>query len=509
MRKLAFWLCVLGLGGCSSSGSEPRSSAVESAGSRADEAPVPDKAPTADKAPEPATKPSVPLDGVQAAGTGRGGAGTSVAGAGGQPAAAPTDRAAAPQSDAGPAQPTAADEDGGVPDQDGGLPRTPIARLDLLFVVDNTNSMAGEQQSLQAALPQFIQALTTGVSRSTRQPVFRPVRNVHIGVVSADMGTAGIEFGSCHADGGDDGRLQSVPRGPECAASYPAFLSYGTDSPAERDQLARDFACIAALGTGGCGFEQPFEAAFKALWPSTFRDATGQAVEPNPYTFLASTPDGAKGRGDVPSAQGGNLGFLRNDVDDPSLIAIVVLTDEDDCSARDSEFLKLANQLASDSPYRQQLDMNLRCFLNKDKLYDVATRYAQGFHRLRLGDERRVVFAAITGIPTDLVDVQARAGVDFKDAVMRDQFYGRVLNDPRMQEVIDPTSNPGMGTGNLVPSCSRQDATGELSTAYPPRRIIQLAESFGEQGIVQSICQDDFAPAIDAVVELIARQLTP
>jgi hypothetical protein len=386
-------------------------------------------------------------------------------------------------------------------------PRKPIARLDLLFVVDNTNSMAAEQQSLQAALPQFIQALTTGVSRSTWQPAFPPVRDLHIGVVSTDMGTAGFDFSSCRADGGDDGRLQSLPHGPDCAASYPAFLSYGMDTPAERSRLARDFACIAALGTGGCGFEQPLEAAFKALWPSTFRDAVGNTVEPNPYTFLSSTPEGTKGRGDVPSAQGGNLGFLRNDADDPSLIAVVVVTDEDDCSVRDSEVLKPANQLLPESPYRMQ-DSNLRCFLNKDKLHDVVTRYAKGLHWLRLDDPRRVVFAAITGIPTTLVDAQARAGLNFEDAAMRDQFYDHILNDPLMQEVVDPTTNPGTGTGNLTPSCSRSDATGQLSTAYPPRRIVQLARSFGEQGIVQSICQDDFGPAIDGVVELIARQLT-
>jgi len=498
MRKLILWLCLVSVGGCSPIGSRPPSSGAEPAGSPADKQPLVDK---------PAN--NEPPSGADEAGSGGEAAETNVAGTGGQPpAASPAGEAAAARPDAGSPQPSTADENaGGHAGGDAKPARTPIARLDLLFVVDNTNSMAGEQQSLQAALPQFIQALTTGVSRSTWQPAFPPVRDVHIGVVSTDMGTVGFDFSSCRADGGDDGRLQSKPRGPDCAVSYPAFLSYGMDTSEGRKQLARDFACVAGLGTGGCGFEQSLEAAFKALWPSTFHDATGEAVDPNPYTFLASTPEGTKGRGDVPAAQGGNLGFLRNDADDPSLIAIVVVTDEDDCSAFDTEFLKPASQLASDSPYRTQ-DINLRCLLNKNKLYDVAARYAKGLHWLRLGDPRRVVFAAITGIPTELVDAQARAGLDFKDTVMRDKFYDRVLNDPRMQEVIDPTTNPGLGAGNLTPSCSRMDATGQPSTAYPPRRIVQLAKSFGEQGIVQSICQDDFAPAIDAVVELIARQLT-
>jgi hypothetical protein len=76
-----------------------------------------------------------------------------------------------------------------------------------------------------------------------------------------------------------------------------------------------------------------------------------------------------------------------------------------------------------------------------------------------------------------------------------------------MQETIDPSTNPGTGTGNLVPSCSRTDSSGNVSTAYPPRRIVQLAKLFGENGVVQSICQDDFGPAMDAIINVIAKQL--
>jgi hypothetical protein len=47
----------------------------------------------------------------------------------------------------------------------------------------------------------------------------------------------------------------------------------------------------------------------------------------------------------------------------------------------------------------------------------------------------------------------------------------------------------------------------ELSTAYPPRRIVELAKYFGRNGIVQSICQDDFGPAMEAIINVIAKQL--
>jgi hypothetical protein len=41
----------------------------------------------------------------------------------------------------------------------------------------------------------------------------------------------------------------------------------------------------------------------------------------------------------------------------------------------------------------------------------------------------------------------------------------------------------------------------------PPRRIVDLAREFGEDGFVQSICGDDFGPAIDTLVKRIAEHL--
>jgi hypothetical protein len=420
-----------------------------------------------------------------------------------------------PQSDAGSAPPPIIDN----PVSDASMPNTsmpsttassegPIDKVDLLFVVDNTNSMLQEQASLKAALPDFMKALTTGVRSNGESTGFRPLHDLHVGVVSSDMGTSGVTIGSCSPDGGDDGRLQHAPHGDGCAASYPSFLTYRSDNDADPAQLANDFACIAALGTGGCGFEQTLEAPFKALWPSVYKDASGRTVSPNPIQFLSITPGGQLGRGDVPAAQGGNLGFLRDDRGTGrSLIAIVVITDEDDCSVRSTELFKAPKDLAPDSPYKME-DINLRCHDNPQLLFDLKTRYLTGLRLLREGDPQRVVFAAITGVPADLVDVKARSGVDFGDDSARDAFYDHVLADPRMQETVDPSSNPGTGTGNVTPACKRTDASGADSTAAPARRIVSLAQLFGKQGIVESICQDDFGPATDAIVELIGKQVS-
>ena len=78
-----------------------------------------------------------------------------------------------------------------------------------------------------------------------------------------------------------------------------------------------------------------------------------------------------------------------------------------------------------------------------------------------------------------------------------------------MQEKVDLSTMPGSGQGNLTPSCVRPPPPGETmpSTAFPPRRIVELAQLFGSNGIVQSICQDDFGPAMGAIIDIIAKQL--
>jgi len=123
---------------------------------------------------------------------------------------------------------------------------------------------------------------------------------------------------------------------------------------------------------------------------------------------------------------------------------------------------------SGDSPYANE-DLNLRCYYNPSFSYDVANRYLKGFRLLRQGNEQLVVFAAITGVPTDLVDAKTLSAVDFTNDAIRDQFYDNILNDPRMMETIDPATNPGTGSGNLKPSCVLTDAQGNLETAQPPR----------------------------------------
>jgi len=322
-----------------------------------------------------------------------------------------------------------------------------VDAVDLLFMVDNSNSMTEEQMSLASAFPRLITTLTTGDATGDGRPDFPAVRDLHVGVITADMGTGGFRVPTCTSpDFGDDGVLRTTGNTgiAGCAATYPSFLSWGSGD--DIAALASDFGCVATVGTGGCGFEQQLEATLKALTPST----SGTTFHDDSTGHL----DGA------------NAGFLRAD----SVLGIVLVTDEADCSADDPDIF-------NPSSMDHMGDLNLRCFSFPEDLHPVS-RYVTGFidTRGRSGD---VVFAAIAGIPPDL------SGDD----------YSAMLADDRMTEEIDPD----MPT-RLRPSCN---VVGR-GFAFPPRRIVSVAREMSRRGsltTVQSICQADFTPAIQAIAE--------
>jgi hypothetical protein len=173
--------------------------------------------------------------------------------------------------------------------------------VDILFLIDNSPSMADKQQNLADNFPRFIEVLDSIQGG-------RP--NVHIGVVTSDMGSKGaldpapgppvgkLNDGRC-ADLGDAGIMKLSG----AAVSGGLFISdilqmdgvtrtqnYSGGS----DALKTVFAQMAKVGDGGCGFEQHLEAMKQALEPVT----------------------------------AANRGFLR----DGAYLAVIFIADEDDCS---------------------------------------------------------------------------------------------------------------------------------------------------------------------------------
>jgi hypothetical protein len=358
-------------------------------------------------------------------------------------------------------------------------------KLDLLFIVDNSSSMKEEQAALRREFPSMIRKLVSGDHDGNGKLDHAPVTDLHIGVVSSNMG-ADPRVRGCEGLG-DDGLLQHSGNiahdgSLDCKADYPSFLSYARGKPPV-DSVARDFACIASLGSAGCGFEQHLESGLKALWPAASPDLTFLGLDAVPTT----------GHGDRE-----NAGFLRTgDANRAATLAVVVIADEDDCSSVDRGIFNPASDADSGSPYYEQ-PLNLRCYYNHAKAFPLE-RYTFGFQHL---GSRRVVFAAIVGVPVDLVDAAARSQLDVTNTAKRDAYYDKLLADRRMQETLDGQSGLSGTPTDLVPAC-----TSALGRAYPARRFVELAKRFGADALIQSICGDGFGSPIDQIVERVTVHL--
>ncbi|MEM9190390.1 MAG: hypothetical protein AAGF12_14490 [Myxococcota bacterium] len=322
--------------------------------------------------------------------------------------------------------------------------------VDLLFVIDNSGSMLEEQEALVREFPELFRALTTGDAEGDGLADFPPIVDLNVGFVTADLGAGPRPPMTCE-EVGDDAELRTAGDvNPSCMASYPSVLSFrGGDSGA----FATDAACLARQGTMGCGFEQQLEAALKALTPST-----------SGISFASGS-----GRGD-----GSNAGFLRPG----STLAVVVVTDEEDCSTGNLE-------LFDQSAVQFGPELNLRCFNHPDELYPIR-RYVSGLSSLR-PSPGKVVFGLLAGVPEELV--------------ARGATYTEILADPMMQEVVDMT-NPT----RLASSC--QTPRG---LAFPPRRMVETARSFQAQGsptAVGSICAESYRSFVRELTQRVAGATT-
>jgi hypothetical protein len=198
-----------------------------------------------------------------------------------------------------------------------------------------------------------------------------------------------------------------------------------------------------------------------------------------------------------------NAGFLRNDpLQGLSVIGIVIVTDEEDCSSKDTRHFRPPAFLDPSDPQDAQLmqqGLNVRCHFSPGNLYSKE-RYVNGFKALRPGNEQLVVFGAIVGVPPAAL---AQMPSDYAtNDVAREAFYDGIMQHPSMQPMVDTKDTPSPDDDSLTPSCETENGR-----AYAPRRIVEVARSFGGHGVVQSICQSDLGPAVEAIAGRIAAQL--
>ncbi len=350
-----------------------------------------------------------------------------------------------------------------------------ITDIDLLFVIDNSGSMETEQNAVRREIPRMVEVLTSGDTDGDGEPDFPPVQNLNVGVISTNAG-GNIRNSTCTMDGGDDGILLSevqLPGGGTQACSSTRFQNFQRAANNSAEVVA-NVQCLAALGTRGCGFEQPLEATLKALTPGS-----------------SSIQFGRTGGSDIGHADGANDGFLRtaSNNERESLLAIIVVTDEDDCSVADPAVFNQSDIT----------QLNLGCGQHGERAHDVQ-RYINGLLATR-SDPDLLLFAAITGIPTDT-----------NRELSGDAFYNAILGSESMQEREDETAvnASGQRIKRLVPSCFRISESGTES-ADPPRRIVQVAQGLENEGanvVLETICQDDYSGAVQNIVDRIASVLS-
>jgi hypothetical protein len=337
--------------------------------------------------------------------------------------------------------------------------------VDLLFLIDDSSSMKLSQDNLRRNFPAFMTALKN-------LPGGLP--NVHIAIASSDMGAGDGTINACGPTGGGKGGIfQYAPRGDCVATGLDAGATYISDVNGVRNytgSLEDVFTCMAALGQEGCGFEHQFAAITRAL------GADGQA----------------------PPSE--NQGFLRDD----AYLAIVMITNEDDCSAspgvglfENSANTTIDSQLGPPIGFRcneyghicdgvhpdrhaPNGDVNATrtygsCVSAEDGVLRNVADVAAGIKKLKTDPDNQIVFAAISGLAAPYT-------VHWK------------------------SPPPGSDT-KPWPEISHYRTAADGSFADPSPRISQLVREFGSNGLQLDICGGEFSGALSRIADKIADRI--
>jgi hypothetical protein len=312
--------------------------------------------------------------------------------------------------------------------------------LDLLFVVDNSDNMEARQTQLAISFESVFRQLNFG----------RGMPDLHIGVVSTDMGIG--EFGGtvprC-SQNGDAGRLG--PTAQACGIQGDAFLALQSDVNGERlanfdTELDKVFSCMTQLGESGCEYEQPLEAMRTVIDEDAFKSS----------------------------------GFIRPD----AVLGVVMLTDEDDCSAFNPEIFN------PESPAFRDGDPNFRCF-QSGVICQGDDVYKPG---LRADCHPRTDSEYITNVD-EYVDYIKALKPDPRDRVL-----SAIIGDPGSVSV--EVNVDGLDA-QLVASC--EDSMGEV--AYPGVRLAAFVDSFSEQGERSSLCDEGPQHGLDSMVRKLRQSM--
>ncbi|HET6146608.1 MAG TPA: hypothetical protein VFH68_03695 [Polyangia bacterium] len=358
------------------------------------------------------------------------------------------------------------------PDQVGpsNFPASLESKLDILFMIDNSQSMESLQKKLLDQFPRFMERLK---EVRTADGAGKALPDIHVAVISSDTGPGKfLATPGCNL-GGDGGQFRYQPTGTCTASPLHATPAQQTFLAAARNQTVKNydgdisdaFKCIAALGDKGCGFEGQLKAVRWALDPSS-----------------------------VPP---GNEGFLRSD----AYLAVILITNEDDCSVPDDSDLIDPGQTRMSDPLGPYWSFRCNefghlCNINgtlqppprgpADGLQGCVSNETDSGRLTKVRDEVAFLRSLKTD-PDNQIFVAAISGVP--------ERYGIEM----IKRADDFEPHP-----NVKPTCTNGD-----EFADPAVRIKQWADSFHGHGLMQSICDDDFKESLRTIADGIVMLVKP
>jgi hypothetical protein len=396
----------------------------------------------------------------------------------------------------------------------------PNRLLDLVFMVDNSPSMAPKVAKMNAQFPKLIAAL--------KDPNDGTLPDLRIAIIDSDLGTGGAyTSGSCGSktlpDGtfsryGDMGRFQMI--GATACGVTSADATYLETKGNTGVNFAGDintvFACLAGnLGTLGCGEEHPlqaFEFALVAGGLGAVSDAQHLMLRPNAY------------------------------------LGLVFLTDEDDCSAATND------GMFGDKPELRTESASLRCYTrshvcNDTNLttsppgpgYPTTTAFSAPLSACRartdacpnptdgngstdtsvptncspLKDYQRLA-SEIKGLKNDPDNQILVAGIFgwplASDSVANATYKIDLIPNPNGADTAHPTvfdSWPVCYEPNHRPAnANTYDPTAAGWGATAGLRNAAFVDEFGANGLKFSICEADFSASMKGIGDGIAQKLS-
>jgi hypothetical protein len=411
--------------------------------------------------------------------------------------------------------------------------------VDVLFVVDNSGSMAQEQITLATNFEAFIGVLEAvdvdanyriGVTTTDNSNVPSACPTTGVNNTTPEGGklvlssctTREAQFEWPHSgptvqvynEACTDLCPESIGNSISVLPTKTAFDDVATarpwiqsiegvsnlslDGETPWDDMVQAFQCVGPQGVDGCGYESQLESQYKAL---------------------ALANEGT-------SAQ---YGFLR----DQAILAIIHVTDEADCSANARVDQLVFSNTATTSPFWNAATPNSSICWNAGTKCEGASPYANctsqsyNFEGAEVGDDydgsnadgqQQVLYPLkrylnqIDGIANDKAILQGPEEIIVSVIGGVPEGYSSGIATLVYQDSPDPGVQSTFG---IDYGCS-STVGGAEQNAVPPVRLREFAEAFYtpvmDSTVVSnlfSICSADYSPALEAVAEAIKDQLKP